>query len=561
MKERELVEMEKKDPDKYFKYDNYIAEVQENPLAFTLPHGRPRRNVGNDGIAFMNNYDDDFILVTAGNQFGKTYGGAGYIGLRICPTDKNWLCFTHHKLKWKPFTGAKKCIVASYSWDNVKTAWETYQKVLPRKELGRFAPNYGLHKGEVGKARNLSFGDGKPKVIHLACGSEITFLCYTQSLVHWEGRQCDIAHLDEQCPEDKFDALTARMITRGSYTPIIATLTGHVVDGRPDTGSGSWIKTQIVDGRSTKGRKIAQYKIALEDVPDVIISKETKKRMYVQWVEEPRKNNNERKLREADARYWGGWEVGGGVVLCEWNPLLHFIEPFDLTRYQPTYYRLIDHGQNPCAAAIFAVMPWGQAVIIKEYYEFGLVISENARKITIEMCGNTIDDVDDFGEPIEQEVMSGMEFYSSEMDCRSFGKKSDESHKSIGTLYNEHGLSCIPATGQHNDILIPLLKQALSIQKGKKHLNEHLCREWEDDLKNLGGADLYVFNTCTNLKAEIEGYVYNIKTGKPVDKDDHLISTLRWFCSQERPYLGDYNINDCYRHEEPVVVQTKYTNY
>ena len=548
----ELREMETADRKKYNAWDDYIHRVQKNPLAFFLPHGRPRKDGSNDGLAMLNDTKHDLILLTAGNQLGKSMLGAAYTSLRCIPNDPKWPIFTQHGVKPKEFRGPQQVIVASYSWDEVNTVWNTYRKILPREMLGPYAPFWGHFKGERGKSKDLRFHNAT-KSIKIECDTLFIFLSYVQSLTHWEGKQCDLGHLDEQCPEDKFDALTARQTTRGGesgFTPICMTLTGHVIPERPDTGAAGWIKRKVIDENITKGRKVGKYRIAVEDVPDVIISREKKNKMKIQWVDEPTKLHDEKKLREAEARYWGGWEVGGGVVLNEWNKDFHWIEPFDYRKFKPTYYRHIDHGQNPCAAGVFAVMPWGDIVLIQEYYEYGRNIYDNAAAI-VEWCGNKRVRCDSIGwddkNETWEEVFVGLEFRSSELDIRSFKRRTEESAKTIGQLYNESGCWVTPTSGQHNysnkkvkvdEGVIPLLKDLLALRKDRIHIDVRLERPRDPALASYGAPKLYVFNTCKHTRSEVESWI-----GYKDDVDD-MISCLKHMAARERPYMGDFDIEN-----------------
>ena len=530
--------------------DDYIYRYQMNPLEFSLVHGRPREDGTNDVAAMCNDHEVDLAILTAGNQFGKSMQGGIYTALRLLPTDPNWECYKHG-LDYHEWRGPQLAIVASYSWPTVGVIWETYRKLLPREELGKYAPMYGMFGDEKGTGKNIGFSSGQAKSIELKCGSKITFLCYTQSLGQWSGRQCDIAHLDEQCPEYHYEELSERQSTRGDYTPIVMTLTGHVIDDRPDTGAGGWIKTKVIDEGVTKGRKVEQYQIAIEDVPDAFMSKTKKANKYKQWVEEPNALNDERALRTAEARYWGGWEVGGGVIFGEFNPEIHVIEPFDYTKYKPTYYRMTDHGEAPCASALFAMMPWGDCVMVKEYYAYGRTFEENIVGIIEEMSGNTrvkVDSYEDKGNmwPIYEERFDTMEPYDSEMDTRSFGAKVKlVSGRNIGQMYNQLGLTCTKSTGSHDKITMPLMKAWLGLDKSRDHITKHIGRDYPQELARFGAPRLYVFKTCENTISEITRYM-----GK--DKDDHLISCCKFLTARDRAYHGDYGIIEIEEETQPA---------
>jgi len=520
LKDKAICEMSSAEHDMI---DEYIFQHQLNPLAFSLVHGRPRDDGTNDVQAMCNNYEDDLIILTAGNQFGKSRQGAIYVGLRAVPCDPSWPCFTQHGLKWHEWRGPQEVIISSYSWATVNVVWNTYRQTLPRDELGEYAPDYGTFPHEKGRARNLSFASGQAKQLQLKCGTRLTFLCYTQGVGKWSGRQCDLAHCDEQIPELHYEELSERQSTRGDYTPIIMTLTGHVIDDRPDTGASGWIKQKLVDQGLTKGRKLAQYSIAIEDVPDALMSKDKKAQKYKQWVEEPNTLNDERAIRAAEARYYGGWEVGGSLTFSEFNPNIHMIEPFDVTKYKPTYYRMVDHGEKPCAAALFAMMPWGDVVMVKEYYEFNKSIEENVQGI-LQMCGNRrrkigIYDESKYGSwTIYDEEFVGLEPFTSQLDTRSFGRKMQLFEgMTIGQLYNQFGLYCTRSTGLHDKLTIPVMKQWLAMDSEREHINLKIGRKYDDNLARFGAPRMYFFNTCINVQGEISKYMGD-------DKDDHLIA-------------------------------------
>jgi hypothetical protein len=221
---------------------------------------------------------------------------------------------------------------------------------------------------------------------------------------------------------------------------------------------------------------------------------------------------------------------------------------------------MIDHGQNPCAAAWFAVMPWGDKIMFKEYYEYGRNIYDNAAAI-VTASGNDRKLIDWGDSKTYEEVYVKMDFRGSEMDCRSFAKKADESGKPIGRVYNENGLYCTPASGiqdrksgdKAEGGLIPLLKNQLAIRKDQLHIDYRLKRKRDPALRNLGAPLIYVFSCCPNIKTEIEAW-----TGDKFEAD-HLISCMKWLTSTDRPYMGDYGRYDEKKAEQPQT--TSITGY
>jgi hypothetical protein len=188
-------------------------------------------------------------------------------------------------------------------------------------------------------------------------------------------------------------------------------------------------------------------------------------------------------------------------------------------------------------------------VVVKEYYEYNRSCSQNAIAIVEDLSGNKRAKIDTYEDEnsvwsIYEEVYSEIEPYASEMDSRSFGKKSEESSRTIGQLYNHSGCFCTPASGQPNDIVIPLLKEWLTVRPERKHIDVMLGRKKES---TFGGAKLYVFNTCENTKREIENWIIDPKTAKPSSKvgtADHLISCLKFFAARPRDYLEEADPDD-----------------
>jgi hypothetical protein len=538
-------------PDDYVALDDLIYRYQINPLAFSLAHGAKRKDKhGNDGTAFLNNWTDGLITMSAGNQRGKSFIAATKLGLHILPCDPDWPCFKEHGIEFHEWAGPQRAIVASYRFEpNVKTVWETILKIFPRHELGNLAPNWGSFPGEKGQPRVLGFKQGAIDV-KLACGSEIKLLSYHQSLAAFESTQCDICLADEQIPEDKYDAITARQITRGDYTPVICAMTPHVVPGMPNTGAAGWITRKVFGKTHAKGRSVANYKITTESVPEVFMSKEKKAEEYEHHIAGPMRENDDIALRHGRSRYYGEPEAGGGGILAAFNPAVHMIEPFDVDKYRPTWMRFVDHGTKPCAAINVALMPWGDMVVVDEYYEWNPSTRVHAQQLVEKFCGNERRQVSTFEEdgatwPVFEEICTMRQYFVSELDGNSFNSPSVGSSLSIGQLYNQSGYRCTPASHPHREKqgVVDILKDMLSLDENKIHINQRLNRDIPEPSRNAGAPSIYFFNHCKNISAEILGWIENPRTGKAMDGSDHLISCLLFMVSKPRRYMGDYMLS------------------
>ena len=516
----------------YLALDYLIYSYQMNPLSFSLPHGKKRRDKhGNDGTAFVNDRTSELLTLTAGSQLGKSYTGAIKMLMHIVPTEPDWPCFKEHGIEWHEWAGPQKAIVASLKFEpNVRIVWETYMQICPRKELGDLAPSYGIFPDEKGKGRIINFHSGT-QVVRLACGSEITLLSYHQNINSFESMQADIAHCDEQPKEQQYDAIAARQRTRGDYTPIFSTMTPIMIDGRADTGAAGFLIKDVMGKKEAKGRKVGNYSITVDSVPDVFIGKDKKAQMYEECIGEPMREKNDIQLRHGKARYYGEPEAGGAGIIASFNPEVHMIEKFDIEKFKPTWMRFLDHGTKPCAALKIAMMPWGDFVVVDEYYEYNPSTSVHARQLVEDFCGNERIQVSTYDEdgatwPVYEENPTNTEFYVSECDIRSFNSPSTTNMLTIGQFYNQQGYTCRPASGTHREMggVIDIMNDMFALDPKRMHINTRLGRPVSEATERSGAPAIYMYNHCKNLKAEIEGWIENPKTGKAMDGDDHLIS-------------------------------------
>lgn len=551
-----------------------LIDREQNPLSFFLPHGAPWRDsptvVGdgiwtlpkshypkkyrNDGVAFLSSDTEDMQIMFAPNQTGKTQLGAAWTALRAIPCDPEWQIFRWNGVRCPAWTGRKVWVLASYSWDNVATLWTRYRWLLPRYELGRYSPQWGKFPGEKGSPKDLAFGDGKPKRLTLACGSVLIFLCYTQLQMHWEGFESDGAHFDEQPPYEKWVGWNRGTTTRGNYTPCCFTLTPHVMDDRPDTGSAGWVVRDLWRGKNAFGKRIGRYCITVDCVPDQIISKDKKRSLWKQWVD-PSVERSEKDKRAAVARYWGGPEEGGGVVFDEWQRELHVINPLwpdDQTPKDLTLFRAIDYGEGGIACcAWFAVTRHGYAVCYRLLYQPGLNLFQFVSRI-IEMSHNKMvydsDMTDEQGNTFKvyREEACSEVYYSTVMDRRS--RNTMRNGESLGDLFARYGVYTTEASAEHDSVQIPRLKDWLRIDMTVPHV------ALKDAAGNpvMGAPRLYFFDGLTaHAVDEIESLALDGDTGKLNRKAAaHFIDAAKYWASERPQYWGNHYLPDEKRGNE-----------
>ena len=549
-------------------YDFYYEQYLPNPLSFFLPHGVPWasgvRHVGdtghtytkanypaewgNDGVAYVNDWEHDICMLVAPSKTGKSIQTVGKVGLYTCLTDESWHCFHHHNLKYVNFGGGKLFRVFSFSWDNVADLWKRYRELLPRDELGQYSPRWGSLEGEKGAQKNLSFGDGRPKEIVLQKSeSVLSFNCYTQSDVHSEGFEADGADFDEQADAKTWNGFLRGCQTRGDYTPAWFAMTPRVMKGREaDTGAAGFIKRELWDGANTAGLTIAKYHLSIDSTPDAIITPKKKRASYHKWAD-PKVDRSEHDARAGLARHWGIWEVGGGSVIDNYFPQHHLIpaRALDMNHKivgDATKYRGMDHGLNrPMACVWGMVFPWGQLLIYREYYQERKTIPYHARQI-IELSGNTHKRRQDWEDPDTGEVFKTFaeecvaeHYESSVMDSRSFASPSSESARTMGEVYQAWGLDDLaPAKGYKNEIIVPDMKVWFDLNEKEPHLmhnfwlrnmiDEALYKEWLNGRKGVwwNGPKIYFLTSLRKTREEMVLWVNDPKTGKPKSDHDHI---------------------------------------
>ena len=357
----------------------------------------------------------------------------------------------------------------------------------------------------------------------------VNYHACSQAQTVFESGAWDIAVWDEQGEEAKFDA--ANRAVRRRHGRHIFSLTPHKVEGRPDTGAGTWIQ-KLFTGEQTSGCNVKAY-TDIFSLPDWVYSK-AKKEPYREWVEEPTANNHLSKLREGRARLYGEFHVAGGLVFDEWNPEYHLIDQFEIPD-DWTKLRFIDHGRKePTAALLVAINPDGDMFAYDEYYERDKNVYQNAVDI-IKWCGNEREKIetyiDDRGINVERyrEIFTKQRFFRTFLDGHSYGSPGDEGKFTIGEIYKRAGIVPLaPADGQGTEFQASVASELFRIDFDREHRVT----------KKKGAPRLYVFKTLRWFIWEIQQYVNcevlrrdrqtkrSYVGEKPRPVNDHLMSCV-----------------------------------
>ena len=583
----------------------HYREYLKNPMARFLPHGVAWRDEPkvyadgavtipaadypkewrNDGVAFMNDWKRDYVMMLASRKTGKSASGAVKVGNFMLNCDPAWPCYSGEGgwlVQHRAWNGPQTAIVSSFGTQNLAELWAAYLEFWPRDELGPYAPEYpreDLGEGVDGstdnppiwgRARHMAFGDGRPKdFVPFKSGGRIIFLLYTQMQHVWMNFKANIWHADEQPQIARLHAFESGTQTMGDYTPIIFTFSGFKLPDRPDTGAAGPLK-RIWDLRDTMGKKpseIGRYNIDIPSVPDAIITAKKKKQQYDKYAN-PEIERDIATERLGLAVYFPGWEPGGGLAFGPdvWQRELCVIAPLWEEGKTPrnwTKWRVIDFCDNKTTCVSwFGIGPWktwwGEVVTVRVLYrllyERKMLVAGAAERV-IAMSHNSssfqYEEHDDQTHNTYQyfmEVQNGEQFYGDLIDSRIGAQK--QQGQMIIDMFRRYGLTNLaPASGKDNQDQIGSLKDIMRIDYDKPHP----FRKNEKDLagggdgKVMGCPGLFVFDgVCDGAVDELDNLAEDSSlSGKHVidmNQPHDFVDTAKYWASENPQYMGDYGL-------------------
>jgi len=522
----------------------------QNPLRFFAPSGKA-------ALDFLNDYENDICIFTAPNRFGKTQTMLVKKILSSIPCDPNWEIFTKYGVKWRPFTGPKRIGLSTYDLGfHEETTLTILLDWIPKSELGVYATDY-TGKG----AKRVNFND-KPK-LPLDCGSTFVFAAVSQKQSQYEGSAKHEWGWDEQGTRAIFIGANERTRTAFTGGRHDFALTPHKIEGRPDTGANSWIK-KVWDGEENFGLKVGCYLAKIWSVPDWIYPERAKGQAFFQHIVEPNGGYdglgpiNDKSRREGRSRFYGEWHEASGLVIDEWNPAVHLVDPFDI----PANWSLcrgIDHGiKHPMATLWGAISPAGDLFIYREYLKTGCVISQNTTNI-VEKSGNKTKVIGQYNNPKNgltydkcEEVFSSERYEWSVFDGRAFSQTDTSSGLTLAKLYSMSGLKMVQGSGQKCEIYVPIVKEWFVVDFNKKHY-----------ITGKSGAPrIYIFNSCKNFIRQIRGWTWeerktrgnsDDKKESPSKKDDDLMDCLKLMLQKGPRFTGKISMMDRARYQGIVM--------
>ena len=510
-------------------------EKGKNPLRFFAPSGK-------EALAFLNDFENDICIFTAPNRFGKTQTMLIKKLINCIPCDPSWEIFTKYGVKFRPWRGPKTVGFASYELgSHQSTILPMLLDWLPKSELGVYSKDY---KGKGARQVTLRVDPNLP----LNCGTKIGFYAISQGQARFESNVVEDWGWDEQGEEARFDGADERSRTTASGGRHDFGMTPHKIEGRPDTGAGSWIN-KLTEGYVTKGRSVKSYQGRVWDVPDWIYPEASKIKAFHKWVVEPTNLQDNKVLREGMSRFYGMFHESSGLVIDEWSSKHHVIEPFEIPSHW-SRFRALDHGDKHPAGCLWGAMsPAGDLFLYRDYLRTGRVPTQICEDV-ITLSGNKRKQIGTYENPKNgliyskyEEQQYGESYQWTVFDARAFSSNASGEGILLSKLYGLAGLKLKKGSGHDSDHYVPILKEWFRIDPDKKHFATG----------ELGAPRIYVFNTCTDFIRTIKRWVWVERKTKsserlakesPTKNDDDLCDCMKLMIQANPQFRGNARMGD-----------------
>lgn len=219
------------------------------------------------------------------------------------------------------------------------------------------------------------------------------------------------------------------------------------------------------------------------------------------WEDNPFLSGKEVKLLEGaldtaslDARKFGRFSDGAGLVYPEFDEGVHVIEPFD---FPPEWQDniSIDPGLNNPLSAHWYCADWdGNVYVVAEHFAAGKDIDFHAAAI----------------KEISRRIgwRTDAKGRVSALIDSAANQRTLASQKSVSELFYERGIDVNPDVNK--DVFSGIARVKSFLKKGN------------------GEGDLFIFSTCRNMIDEFKSYSW-AAGDTPVKRDDHCMDELRYY--------------------------------
>ncbi len=404
--------------------------------------------------------------VFGGNRSGKTECGA---------VETVWMLRGIH-----PYRKNKKDV---FGW--AVSLSQQVQRDVAQKKILKYLPKSWIADVTMLSGRKDSLSSGvidQIKIKNVFGGiSTLGFKSCDQGREKFQGSSLDFVWFDEEPPKDVYEECLMRVMDKkgdifGTMTPL-------------------------------KGETFIYNEIYLNRRKNPQIWWET-----ISWEDNPFLPAGEIKLLSQaldpsvlDARKYGRFSKGEGLVYPEFDQSVHVIPPFPVpAEWQENIS--IDPGlNNPLSAHWYAVDWDGNIYVVAEHFAAGKDVDYHAgyiKEISRKIGWKT----DSKGR------------LSALIDSAA-NQRTLASVKSVSELFAEKGILVNP--------------------KVNKDVFAGVCRVKEYLTRGNSHPDIFIFDTCKNMISEFGTYCWG-EGDTPVKKDDHCMDELRYFVmSRPRPAPND----------------------
>ena len=300
--------------------------------------------------------------------------------------------------------------------------------------------------------------------------STIGFKSCDQGREKFQGSSLDFVWFDEEPPKDIYEECLMRVMDRRG--DVFGTMT-------PLKGM-TFIYNEIYLNRKNNPEVWCQF-MSWEDNPFLSAAE-------IKLLE------NSLDERALDARRYGKFSTGEGLVYPEFDPAVHVIPPFSVPpEWQDAIS--IDPGlNNPLSAHWYAVDWDGNVYVVAEHFAAGRDVAWHARRIK-DICGAIGWKCDSKGR------------YSALIDSAA-SQRTLAASRSVAELFCDEGI--------------------LVNTKVNKDVFAGICRVKEYLKRGNGRGDIYIFDTCKNMTEEFLTYSW-AGGDSPKKTDDHCMDELRYY--------------------------------
>ena len=222
---------------------------------------------------------------------------------------------------------------------------------------------------------------------------------------------------------------------------------------------------------------------------------------FMTWEDNPYLPKSEIKALEnaldksaLDARKYGKFSEGQGLVYPEFDEKVHVIEPFDVPKEWQDIISIDPGLNNPLSAHWYCVDWDGNVYVVAEHFESGKDVDYHAAAIR-EICRKLGWKTDSRGR-----VRALIDSAANQRTLASA--------KSVSELFCERGI--LVYTKVDKDVFS-------GISRVKAFLK-----------KDNGEPDIFIFSNCVKMIEEFRGYFW-AGDDAPVKRDDHCMDELRYY--------------------------------